>query len=132
MSLCFYRALARQSDRLGAATDREKIRALLRHLRRAPFRYSLDTPELHGRAPLSVFLFEARAGHDTRERLPGLTMPVYLCGGLHDGIAPPANMRALEEQIPGATLDLFEGGHLFLVQDPAAFPRILAFLAADR
>jgi 3-oxoadipate enol-lactonase len=71
---------------------------------------------------------EARARHDTYERLPALRMPVYVCGGKYDGVAPPANLAALNKQIPGARLELFEGGHLFFIQDPLAFERIRAFL----
>ncbi len=71
---------------------------------------------------------EARIGHDTYDRLPSLKMPVYLCGGLYDGIASPVNLRAMQKQIPGARLELFEGGHLFFLQDPRAFKRIITFL----
>jgi 3-oxoadipate enol-lactonase len=71
---------------------------------------------------------EARIGHDTFERLPGLEMPVYTVGGRYDGIALPANLQALAARIPGAGLELFEGGHLFFLQDPRAFERIKAFL----
>jgi 3-oxoadipate enol-lactonase len=71
---------------------------------------------------------EARIGHNTYERLPSLKMPVYLVGGLYDEIAPPANLRAMKQQIQGSRLELFEGGHLFFIQDPRAFERIRAFL----
>jgi 3-oxoadipate enol-lactonase len=71
---------------------------------------------------------EARSGHDTWDRLPRLEMPVLVCGGRHDGIAPLANQQALTSQLPKARLEIFEGGHLFLVQDRAAFPRIIEFL----
>jgi len=71
---------------------------------------------------------EARAGHDTWERLAGLPMPVFVCGGRHDGIAPPANQHALAGQIPNAELELFDGGHLFLMQDASALPKIAGFL----
>ena len=71
---------------------------------------------------------EARSGHDTWERLPGLPMPVYICGGRHDGIAPPANQYAMAAQIPNAQLELFDGGHLFLMQDAGALPKIAGFL----
>jgi len=74
---------------------------------------------------------EARAGHDTYDRLPKLRMPVYICGGLYDGIAKPANLKALQKQISGSRLELFEGGHLFYIQDPRAFKRITAFLRGD-
>ena len=73
-------------------------------------------------------LLEARAGHDTYNRLPTLQMPVYICGGLYDGIAPPANLEAMKKQIPGALLEFFEGGHPFHIQDPRAFERITEFL----
>jgi 3-oxoadipate enol-lactonase len=74
---------------------------------------------------------EARAGHDTWSRLPEIRIPTYCCGGAYDGIAPPENIRALADRIPGAWHQLFDGGHLFLVQDRTAFPRILEFLARD-
>jgi 3-oxoadipate enol-lactonase len=74
---------------------------------------------------------EARMRHNTYDRLPDLKMPVYLCGGRYDGIALPANLEAMEKQIKGACLELFEGGHLFFLQDPRAFERITAFLKGD-
>jgi 3-oxoadipate enol-lactonase len=74
---------------------------------------------------------EARALHDTYKRLPTLKMPVYICGGRYDGIATPANLEAMQKQIPGSRLELFEGGHLFFIQDPRAFEGIVAFLLGD-
>ncbi len=74
---------------------------------------------------------EARALHDTYERLSTLRIPVYVCGGRYDGIARPSNAEAMKSQIPGARLELFEGGHLFFLQDPQAFNRIVAFLKGD-
>ena len=71
---------------------------------------------------------EARRYHDTFDRLPALTMPVFLCGGKYDGIAPAENLEALERQIPNAHLEFFEGGHLFLMEDRRAFTRVVAFL----
>ena len=63
----------------------------------------------------------ARAGHDTYDRLPQLTLPVFVLGGRYDGIAPISNQQALAAQIPHAQLRLYEGGHLFLVQDKTAY-----------
>ncbi len=74
---------------------------------------------------------EARARHNTYDRLPNLQMPVYICGGLYDGIARPLNLKAMQGQIPGSLLEMFEGGHLFYVQDLRAFDRIAAFLRRD-
>jgi 3-oxoadipate enol-lactonase len=73
---------------------------------------------------------EARARHDTYDRLPALTMPTLVCAGRRDGIAPLANSEAIAAQIPGAELAVFDGGHLILMQDPAAWRRITAFLRA--
>ncbi|MCW5314923.1 alpha/beta fold hydrolase [Nostoc sp. KVJ3] len=71
---------------------------------------------------------EARAAHDTYNRLSQLHIPVYICGGRYDGISPPANLEAIHKQIPGSDLEFFEGGHSFLYQDPQAFKRIIEFL----
>jgi len=74
---------------------------------------------------------EARTHHDTYDRLPTLRMPVYICGGRYDGIALPANLESLQKQIPGSRMELFEGGHLFYIQDALAFERIGAFLRGE-
>jgi 3-oxoadipate enol-lactonase len=71
---------------------------------------------------------EARAGHNTYDRLHQLKMPVFLAGGRYDGQAEPANMEALRDRIPGARLEFFEGGHGFIREDPRALERITAFL----
>ena len=72
---------------------------------------------------------DARGHHDVWERLPKITAPTLVAGGRYDGIAPPSNSEAIASQIPGAELQLFEGGHLFFVQDRTAMPDILSFLA---
>lgn len=74
---------------------------------------------------------EARRAHDTWERLPRLQMPVSVCGGRYDGIAPPDHQRALAQRIPGARFELFEGGHLFFLQDGRAYPVIRAALRGE-
>jgi pimeloyl-ACP methyl ester carboxylesterase len=71
----------------------------------------------------------ARRGHDVWDRLPAVTCPTLVAGGRYDGIAPPANSEAIASRIPGAELRLYDGGHLFFLQDRAAFPDILGFLA---
>ena len=75
---------------------------------------------------------EARRHHDTWDRLPSIQCPTLICAGRYDGIAPPRNSERMAERIPGAELALFEGGHQFLFQDPAAYRRILAFLHEQR
>jgi 3-oxoadipate enol-lactonase len=73
----------------------------------------------------------ARSRHDVFDRLPKITCPTLVASGRYDGIAPAANGAAIATQIPNATLQLFEGGHLFFVQDPSAMPEILDFLTGS-
>ena len=72
----------------------------------------------------------ARAGFDAFERLGAIGSPALVGYGRHDGIAPPANSAAIASRIRGSELRGYEGGHLFLVQDPAAMPDFRAFLQA--
>ena len=69
------------------------------------------------------------ADHDVWDRLPAITCPTLVAGGRYDGIAPPANSEAIASRVAGAELRFYEGGHLFVLQDPAAMPDILGFLA---
>jgi pimeloyl-ACP methyl ester carboxylesterase len=71
----------------------------------------------------------ARAGHDVRERLGGITAPTMVACGRYDGIAPLANSEFIAAHIPGAELHEYEGGHVFFAQDPKALPEITEFLA---
>jgi 3-oxoadipate enol-lactonase len=70
----------------------------------------------------------ARAGHDTWERLSQIACPVMLAAGRFDGIALPATQERMAGRIPGAKLQFFDGGHLFMIQDRAAIPAMVAFL----
>jgi 3-oxoadipate enol-lactonase len=83
-----------------------------------------------GRAEGAAWQLDARRRHDTWDRLDRITCPTLVCGGVYDGIAPPANAERLASAISGATLQMFDGGHLFLLQDRAAWPAITAFLSA--
>ena len=71
---------------------------------------------------------EARLGHNVYDRLPNLQMPIFICGGRYDGIAPVANLEAIQKQVPHAHLELFDGGHPFFREDSRAFERIAKFL----
>jgi pimeloyl-ACP methyl ester carboxylesterase len=73
---------------------------------------------------------EARADHDVWDRLDAITCPALVGYGNYDGIAPVQNSTAIASRIRGAELRGYEGGHLFLVQDPAALPEFEAFLQA--
>lgn len=74
-------------------------------------------------------LLEARRQHDAWKRLDQIGCPVLICGGRYDGIAPPSSQERMAGRIPGVALRMFEGGHLFLWQDSAAFAEIVRFLA---
>jgi 3-oxoadipate enol-lactonase len=71
---------------------------------------------------------EARRHHDTWDRLGEIRVPVLVCGGRYDGVAPPENLENLASRIPGAELSFHEGGHVFLLQDPTAWSAITKFL----
>ena len=73
---------------------------------------------------------EARAHHDTWDRLPRIACPVLIAAGTYDGIALPQTQTRMAARIPGAALQFFEGGHLFMIQDRAAFPAMIEFLGS--
>lgn len=73
---------------------------------------------------------EARSAHDTTARLDLISSPTFVCAGREDGIAPLTNSEVLVERIPDAQLQVFDGGHLFLLQDRASWPAIIEFLTA--
>jgi 3-oxoadipate enol-lactonase len=112
---------ARRAER--AAEYAVMVDAMSGHLR-----LGQQSPEAARGAALQL---EARRHHDTWDRLPTIDCPTLVCGGRYDGIAPAQNSARLAAQIPAAELVLFDGGHGFLWQDPAAFPRILGFLEGN-
>jgi len=61
-----------------------------------------------------------------------LALPTLVVAGEHDAIAPPDEMRAMAERIPGAAFGVIAGAaHLAPLEQPAAFNRLLApFVAA--
>jgi len=72
---------------------------------------------------------EARRHHDVWDRLHRIDCPTLVACGRYDGIAPPSHSDAIATRIAGAELRTYEGGHAFFVQDPAALPDLVAFLA---
>ncbi len=72
----------------------------------------------------------ARRGHDVWERLDRITSPTLVACGSYDGLAPRANSEAIASRIPDAELRCYQGGHLFVYQDPQAMPDITEFLAS--
>jgi len=73
----------------------------------------------------------ARSRLDVLDRLDRITCPTLVASGKYDGISPPENGAAIAERVPEATLRVYEGGHMFFIQDPAAMPEILAFLDGE-
>jgi 3-oxoadipate enol-lactonase len=73
---------------------------------------------------------EARRHHDAWARLGAIRAPTLVAAGRYDGLAPVENSRALAGAIAGARLEVFDGGHPFLFQDPAAWRVIGDFMLA--
>lgn len=71
---------------------------------------------------------EARSNHDTTAVLHLIESPTFVCAGESDDMAPVANSQYLVDRIPDATIQVFDGGHLFLLQDRSAFNAIINFL----
>ena len=81
-----------------------------------------------GRAAGAHRQLEARADHDTWDRLPQIACPTLIAAGRYDGIALPAAQDRMAARIPGAQLAWFDGGHMFMIQDRAAYPAMIGFL----
>jgi pimeloyl-ACP methyl ester carboxylesterase len=70
----------------------------------------------------------ARREHDVTERLSNISCPTLVAAGRFDGIAPLANSEAIADRIPGSDLRVYEGGHVFFLQDRRAITDVLDFL----
>ncbi len=71
----------------------------------------------------------ARTGHDVVNRLHVIPCPTFVTAGKFDGIAPPVNSEAIIQRVPDAAMSLYEGGHMFVAQDPTAIREIRTFLS---
>jgi pimeloyl-ACP methyl ester carboxylesterase len=74
--------------------------------------------------------FEADLAYDAGDRLSKIKAPTLITVGSQDITTLPSYCRAVQEQISGAELEVFEGaGHLPFLQMPEIFNRVtLAFL----
>jgi len=70
----------------------------------------------------------ARAGHDVEADLADIAHDTLVCAGRFDGTAPLANSEVLTARMPNAQLAVFEGGHLFMLQDRSAYRTMTQFL----
>ena len=96
----------------------------------AGFAADMPAEETAAQAQGRLLQLQARKGHDVLDRLHRVTCPTFVASGAYDDIASVANGQAIVDRITNATLHVFESGHLFLLQDPAAWPAIAAFLGA--
>lgn len=113
--------------RLDAQWRKENPKALRKQeeMTRASAIAEHQTPAYQQGARLQL---QARAAHDTLDRLEEILTPTLICAGRYDGIAPAANQEKLHALIGGSRLNWYEGGHLFIVQDKQAWKDIIAFL----
>jgi pimeloyl-ACP methyl ester carboxylesterase len=74
---------------------------------------------------------DARSRLDVIDRLGRITCPTLVQAGRYDHIAPPANAEVIAAHIPDAELRIYEGGHIFFLQDPRAVPDAMEFLAGE-
>lgn len=82
------------------------------------------------RAPTrgEILQVEARAAHDVCDRLHRIMVPTLVAAGRFDLLAPVANAEQMAVRMPNAEMRVYEGGHMFIVQDPAAVTEIDAFV----
>jgi pimeloyl-ACP methyl ester carboxylesterase len=71
----------------------------------------------------------ARRHHDVWDRLDRITCPTLVAAGRYDGLAPLAHSEAIAERLPDATLRVYEGGHVFVIQDRSAMEATIDYLA---
>jgi 3-oxoadipate enol-lactonase len=90
-----------------------------------------DSAEAVSRAAGALRQLEARAQHDTWNELPSVTLPTLVIGGRFDTQAPLENVQRLASRIPSSNYQIFDGGHLFLLQDPSAWSAVASFFGED-
>ena len=66
--------------------------------------------------------------HGDGPPLLAITHPTLVCAGEYDDIAPVANSELLVDRMPNATLRVFDGGHILLLQDRSSWSTIIEFL----
>lgn len=74
---------------------------------------------------------EARRQHDVWDRLPKVDRPTLVASGAFDRIAPPPNGARIAERLPDARHQVYDGGHMFFLQDRSFFADLERFLSVD-
>jgi pimeloyl-ACP methyl ester carboxylesterase len=64
-------------------------------------------------------------------RLPTVTTPVQIIGGLWDWAVPPSNHRFLHRGLPNSKLDLIDAGHFTWEENPGAYADLVTRLWAE-
>lgn len=73
---------------------------------------------------------KAIIGFDLTAELPDIAVPTLVIGGTADVVTPPFEARRIARLIPGAQLELFEGGgHMLMLEQPERFDRTLTDFA---
>lgn len=72
---------------------------------------------------------DARRRHDVCDRLHRIECPTFVACGRTDLTAPVANGESIANRVPKAELRIYEGGHIFFMQDPNAYRDVMDFLA---
>jgi 3-oxoadipate enol-lactonase len=71
---------------------------------------------------------DARRHHDVWDRLGAITCPTFVACGRFDAIAPVTNAEHIASRLADVELHVYDGGHVFWVQDGTALPDVIAFL----
>ena len=86
------------------------------------------------RAPIPVLMAQLAAivGHDTSERLGGVTVPTLVIHGTEDRLMELENGELVARLIPGARLEVLEGsGHMFFWEQPERSAQLVREHAAS-
>ena len=73
----------------------------------------------------------ARSEHDCVNSLRDISHQTLIVGGRYDHIAPLKNLLEMHRLIKNSQLQIYEGGHLFLMQDKQAWPAVISFLMSE-
>lgn len=79
----------------------------------------------------NAWQLDARSRHDVWDRLGKIDCPTLVASGRYDGIAPMDNGEKLAHAITDAAFEVYEGGHMFLLQDRRALADVRDFLGGS-
>jgi len=71
---------------------------------------------------------QARAKHDTYDRLPTIKQPTLVLAGNRDGQAPVKSQRAMASQIPNCQFKQVNGSHAMLWENNEAVKELITFI----